>query len=456
MAHTNRHFRYFWCCLSKTSILYTEMVMADEIVRHADNPHELDRLLGCDHEIESPLVLQLGGNDPNTLRHAVRIARSRGYNHFNLNCGCPSNTVASENVMGASLMLDPELTAACCYAMHQELSDSPDHIHSDYASTTDDTTTTTTTAVFPSSSSSRTGSSSSSSSSSSSFPNHHHHQLPGLSVKCRIGVNDKDSYEDLRSFVSTVSRVGRVRRFQIHARKAVLGLNTKDNRLVPPLNYEYVYRLVTDFPSLQFELNGGVESVTCMNKHRMASPNLAGVMVGRACVNHPYSFVGVDATSEDVPVCTSGQSDDISDKFSKHENTFPGNYGNNNMDSSVLNADDVIVKCPSRGEILEKYTLYCESLASATATQRRPVPVSVLLAPVYNLLAGEQGCDKFRRRLKKLSVRCADAASVVRAAATEIPPSALWEGRGLFVPVDRLAVHEKMPRVTAPLHSRIV
>ena len=188
MAHTNRHFRTFWRLISKRSVLYTEMVVAEQIVNaHSKNYLQpLNRHLGHNPEVENPLVLQLGGNDPELLGKASAIAYSSGFQSINLNCGCPSNTVASTNSMGASMMYTPELTAECCAAIinagrnylvtnHQNLESkilSPD---------------------------------------------------VNFSVKCRTGVDDLDSYEDLHNFVQIVSSQGGVKRFQIHARKALLG-----------------------------------------------------------------------------------------------------------------------------------------------------------------------------------------------------------------------------------------
>lgn len=482
MAHTNRHFRYFWRCLSKSSILYTEMVMADEIVRHRGNEFEMDRLLGHDSVIESPVILQLGGNDPSTLREAVRIARGFGYKYFNLNCGCPSTIVASESVMGASMMLNPELTADCTAAMWDEISQP---IESDklqlqlqlQQNRVDTSITSTDIISIPLVSDPKL----------LVYPSNDDTYIPPLSVKCRIGINDKDSYEDLHTFIQIVSQRGRVNRFQIHARKAVLGLNTKDNRLIPPLTYEFVYKLTQDFPTVQFEINGGIESVSMMKSQRTICPDLVGSMVGRACVNHPYSFVGIDAylrrnarNNVDISHSTGDDKQTYTNADDHQVNNNDDNTDNDNVDVDV-NIDNHI-SIPTRGEILEKYASYCESVRAneestisslqhnhiqlgndpisqpeqVTVRCRKPVPVEVLIAPVYNLFAGEEGCEKFRRRLKKLSHKCTDAASCIRAAAMELPASVLSERRGEYVPIHQLTVHEKMPKVTAPLHSRIV
>jgi tRNA-dihydrouridine synthase A len=150
MAHTNRHFRKFWRFISKRTELYTEMIVADKIVQ-ADEENDvntLDFLLGHDTSIENPLTLQLGGNCPVTLERASKIAYTYGYRSINLNCGCPSNTVASSNAMGAALMYNAEITAQCCAAISRSGKDIQ------------------------------------------------------VSVKCRTGVDEQDSYEELCNFIN--------------------------------------------------------------------------------------------------------------------------------------------------------------------------------------------------------------------------------------------------------------
>lgn len=154
MAHTNRHFRKFWRFISKRTELYTEMIVADKIVQadEENNLNALDFLLGHDNLVENPLTLQLGGNCPIALERASKIAYTYGYRSINLNCGCPSNTVASSNAMGATLMYSAELTAQCCAAISQSGKD----IH--------------------------------------------------VSVKCRTGVDEQDSYEELCHFINIGNR----------------------------------------------------------------------------------------------------------------------------------------------------------------------------------------------------------------------------------------------------------
>ena len=198
MAHTNRHFRAFWRLISKKSILYTEMVVADSIVDAANsgNTFIIDKHFGHNKDNEDPLVLQLGGNDPDTLHQATEIAYKSGFRSINLNCGCPSNTIASSNSMGAAMMYTPERTAECCAAIlsairRLEAQDclQNNRIHKQTLS----------------------------------IENSGSSCLTNFSVKCRTGVDELDSYEDLYNFVNVVSTQGGVRRFQIHARKAILG-----------------------------------------------------------------------------------------------------------------------------------------------------------------------------------------------------------------------------------------
>lgn len=213
---------------------------------------ELPRFLATDGEREEPVVLQLGGADPEQLRAAAAIAEPWGYTALNLNCGCPSDRVAGSGCFGASLMREPALVADCCAAMAE-------------------------------------GS---------------RGRIP-VTVKCRIGVtddknrasviDDEPTYERLHHFVSTVHRGGGVRHFALHARKAVLGgLSPAQNRQIPPLRYGLVHRLAADFPELSFSLNGGVTSLDEAAEHLGDGSPLTGVMVGRAVVNRPWEFATTD------------------------------------------------------------------------------------------------------------------------------------------------------------------
>lgn len=240
MEYTDMHQRNLFRLLSRNAVLYTEMVTTNALVRNEDDP---SRFLEADFNNEHPVVLQLGGSDPWQMSNAARIARTFGYGEININCGCPSEKVADAGCFGAALMLNPPLVVDLAYAVG-EATGRP------------------------------------------------------ATIKCRIGVNDEDSYEQLHSFVRTVSEKGGVRHFIIHARKAILGakFSPDDNRKIPPLKYEFVYRLVADFPALAFTLNGGLgtldECATVLRDHS----GLAGVMVGRACVNSLFQWAAVDSS----------------------------------------------------------------------------------------------------------------------------------------------------------------
>ena len=226
MDWTDRHCRYFFRLLSPDVRLYTEMVTATALL-HGDR----DRLLDYDPS-EHPVALQLGGSEPDILAAATEIAGAWGYDEINLNIGCPSDRVQSGR-FGACLMAEPERVAECVTAM-QAVSTVP------------------------------------------------------VTVKTRIGIDDRDDYEFLADFVGTVARAG-CRRFIVHARKAILaGLSPKENRSIPPLRYDVVYRLKREFPDLEIVLNGGVESRAAINTHL---EHVDGVMIGRKAYGDPWFLV---------------------------------------------------------------------------------------------------------------------------------------------------------------------
>ena len=230
MEWTDRHCRVFLRAITKRTLLYTEMVHTGAILRGDAGRH-----LGHD-PVEHPLALQLGGSDPADLAAAARMGRDYGYDEINLNVGCPSERVSAGR-FGACLMAEPELVADCVAAMAEAV------------------------------------------------------DIP-VTVKSRIGIDDRDSYEELAAFVETVSARG-CRTFIIHARKAWLsGLSPKQNREVPPLRYEVVRRIKADFPELEIILNGGVDSLTAAEEHLSA---LDGVMIGRVAYNDPWILGDADA-----------------------------------------------------------------------------------------------------------------------------------------------------------------
>jgi len=229
MDWTDRHDRYFLRLCSRHTRLYTEMVTTGAIL-HGDR----QKLLGFD-PAEQPLALQLGGSDPAELARCTTIAMDWGYDEVNLNVGCPSDRVQSGR-FGACLMAEPALVAECIAAMA---------------------------AATP---------------------------LP-VTVKTRIGIDDRDSYEALAAFVEGIQQAG-CETLIVHARKAWLqGLSPKENREVPPLNYPTVYRLKQDFPGLTVVINGGIIGLDAAEVHLQ---QVDGVMIGRAAYQNPYLLASVD------------------------------------------------------------------------------------------------------------------------------------------------------------------
>ena len=236
-AVTDRHFRMFIRSLSPLPTLWTEMTWDHAIVERENT----EEFMGFS-DAEQPVVLQLGGSEPTSLAKAAALGVARGYRHINLNCGCPAGTDGTRrSCYGARLMLDPARVAACCKAMREAVSD----------------------------------------------------DSVVVSVKCRLGVDGRETYEDLVSFVRTVSVDGGVSTFIVHARVAMLGLNAAANRTVPPLSYESVYRLAAEFPHLTIILNGGVQSIE--QAAALIARGVHGVMIGRRAVADPFLFASAGA-----------------------------------------------------------------------------------------------------------------------------------------------------------------
>lgn len=226
---TDRHCRYFHRQLTQQTLLYTEMVTTGAII------HGKGDYLAWSEE-EQPVALQLGGSDPAALAQCARLAEARGYNEINLNVGCPSDRVQNGR-FGACLMGEAALVADCIKAMRDVVS------------------------------------------------------IP-VTVKTRIGIDEQDSYAFLCDFISTVATQGGCGMFIIHARKAWLsGLSPKENREIPPLDYERVYQLKRDFPQLTLSLNGGVKTLDEAKQHLL---HLDGVMMGREAYQNPGILTQVD------------------------------------------------------------------------------------------------------------------------------------------------------------------
>lgn len=236
MEWTDRHCRFFHRLLTRRALLYTEMVTADA-VRFGPR----DRLLAFS-DLEHPVALQLGGSEPEAMAEAARIAEGYGYDEVNVNVGCPSDRVQS-GAFGACLMREPATVGAVVAAMAKAVS------------------------------------------------------IP-VTVKCRIGVDDQDPGPALDALVETVADAG-CRTVIVHARKAWLsGLSPKENRDVPPLDYDRVYRLKADWPHLEIILNGGLGDP---DQARRARGALDGVMLGRAAYQTPWLLSEVDRRFFDAP-----------------------------------------------------------------------------------------------------------------------------------------------------------
>jgi tRNA-dihydrouridine synthase A len=302
MDHTDRHCRYLMRLLSPGALLYTEMVTAQALA-HGD----VERLLGFD-PAERPVALQLGGSDPALLARAARLGAEFGYDEINLNCGCPSDRVQSGR-FGACLMAEPELVADCVRAMREAV------------------------------------------------------QVP-VTVKCRIGIDDRDDYAFFERFVAEVSEAG-VRVFVVHARKAYLsGLSPKENRDVPPLRYEVPLRLKQERPELVVVLNGGLRSAAQV---REWLPRFDGVMIGRQAYQEPCLLSALHRECAD-PSWTP----------------------------------------PGRPEVVARYADYVERMA--TAGHRVPL----MLRHAQGLYAGLPGARAWRRLLGEQGARPGAGAEVLR------------------------------------------
>ncbi|MET3590260.1 tRNA-dihydrouridine synthase A [Bartonella silvatica] len=226
---TDRHCRFFYRLLTKKALLYTEMIVADAVIHGVR-----EKILAFSHE-EHPIVLQLGGADPKKLAEAAQIAETYGYDEINLNVGCPSNRVQA-GVFGACLMLDPDIVASAVEAIKKVVT------------------------------------------------------IP-VTVKCRIGVDEQDEELALDLFAHQVWNAG-CDALWVHARKAWLqGLSPKENRNIPPLNYERVYKLKRKYPNKFIGINGGIKSMVEIKKHLALCD---ATMVGRQVYHEPALLKYID------------------------------------------------------------------------------------------------------------------------------------------------------------------
>jgi tRNA-dihydrouridine synthase A len=235
MDWTDRHCRYFLRQVCSRAWLYTEMITTAALI-HGD----VERHLAFSPQ-EHPVAAQLGGSDPRELAMCARLVESYGYDEINLNIGCPSERVL-KGAFGACLMAEPSLVAECVEAMRE---------------------------------------------------------ASGLevTVKHRVGIDAIEAYDFLRAFVSRVHEAG-CRTFIVHARNAILkGLSPRENREVPPLKYEYVYRLKQEFPQLEVVINGGIASWVDITNHLAY---VDGVMLGRTAYHNPWILADADRTRPQV------------------------------------------------------------------------------------------------------------------------------------------------------------
>jgi len=283
---TDKHCRYLHRLISPQALLYSEMVTAPAILRG-----NTEKVLGFNTE-ENPLVLQLGGSDPSELAQCCVMAQEYGYNQVNLNVGCPSDRV-QKGRFGACLMNEPQLVKKCVSAMIAAV------------------------------------------------------DIP-ITVKCRIGVDDNDSFENLYNFVSSQQEAG-LSSVIIHARKAWLkGLSPKQNRSIPPLNYDFVYQIKQLFPELHIVINGGINSVEESLLHLQ---HVDGVMLGRAIWNNPWLL--------------------------------------NDLQNSIYATTFVT----TRDKVLNQYIEYCQRQIE------KGVKLHWLLPPVLNLFHGQIGNKKWKSYL---------------------------------------------------------
>jgi tRNA-dihydrouridine synthase A len=235
MDVTDRHCRFFLRQINVRARLYTEMITTGALI-HGDVRRHL-----AFNAAEHPVALQLGGSEPHDLAHCAKLGEQYGYDEINLNIGCPSERV-QRGAFGACLMAEPALVAQCVSAIKGRTS------------------------------------------------------LP-VTVKHRIGIDKVEDYSFVRDFVGTVAQAG-CRTFIAHARNAVLkGLSPKENREIPPLKYDYVYRLKRDFPQLEIVINGGITSLREIELHLKS---VDGVMIGRAAYSNPWFLADPGKTRADV------------------------------------------------------------------------------------------------------------------------------------------------------------
>ncbi|HEY2566342.1 MAG TPA: tRNA dihydrouridine(20/20a) synthase DusA [Candidatus Aquirickettsiella sp.] len=314
MGWTTRHYRYFFRLICKKAQLYTEMLTTDAIL----NSPQRERLLSFDAS-EKNLAIQLGGGIGSDLARAAKIVEPYGYSEINLNVGCPSERVQS-GCFGAVLLKDPRRVADCIAEMCAAV------------------------------------------------------KLP-ITVKTRIGVDDCESYDYLAQFIQQVNLAG-CQTFIIHARKAWLsGLSPKENREIPPLNYNWVYQIKRDFPHLNIALNGGISCISTAQEHLQ---QVNGVMIGRAAWYNPYLFAELD---------------------------------------QLISPQDTLIN-PSRLSIVLLYLPYLEQAFISGEN------LTHLIQPLFGLFHGVAGGRRWRQKLSETLQRMENPLVGIKAILREIIPSA--------------------------------
>lgn len=308
LDYTDRHCRYFFRLISRQIVLYTEMLTTWAILQG-----RREALLAYNPS-EQPVILQLGGCNPSALAECAKIGEDYGYDGINLNVGCPSDRVQAAR-FGACLMAEPKLVADCIATMQQAV------------------------------------------------------RIP-VTVKTRIGIDDRDGYDELAQFIETIAKAGCVE-FILHARKAWLkGLSPKENREIPPLRYDVVYQIKKDFPQLKIIINGGIVDLDQTRAHLL---KVDGVMIGRAFYHDPYSFIEVD--------------------------------------NSIYGASESLL---SRHEIMERFFPY------VVHQLEQGVPLSCMTRHVLGLFQGQPGARAWRRHLSEHAPRAGAGIEVLKKALEKI------------------------------------
>ncbi len=300
MDCTDRHERYFLRLISKNILLYTEMIV-DEAINRGDR----NRLLEFNVN-EKPVALQLGGSTPKLLAESAKIGEDFGYDEINLNLGCPSKKV-EKNKFGACLMKEPNLVADCLVKMQSKV------------------------------------------------------KIP-VTIKTRIGYDNVENYENFHNFISILKETG-IKTFIIHARKAMLGKFTpKQNLNIPPLKYEYVYKLKEDFPKEEIIINGGITSIEEIKSHLKKTD---GTMIGRAAYHAPYFLADIEKEI----------------------------FGNNNV--------------PSRQEVIQQLIPYIKD------ELKKGTRLNQIMRHTIGLFHGQTGASNWKRYLSEnMCVRNADVQKI--------------------------------------------